>query len=233
LYRFLLTTPRQLLDLQSIGMGIGDLHHLAAEETICTLSSWDQIVERNQLLMATTRGFVRAFPLSIMRESIEAAVPLRLDHPLSGLPILTCGANQADEYVLATAGGRGLRGQVTALRTGGVQVMNCGKDDILAAAALTHAGEELLLLTSNGYGRRLQAAHVYLADKPNHKGYSLIARRDPVAALARGGNWIVSKHKIRPLRLQQLKREDSTRSSLVFKDMDSDQVCCALAVPVK
>ncbi len=232
-YRFLLTTPRQLLDLQSIEMEISDLHRLAAEESLCTLGSWSQMLQQEHLLICTTRGFVRAFPLSIMRDSIEAAVPLKLDHPLPGLPVLTIGASYEDEFILVTVGGRGFRGSVKGLRISGLQLINCGKDDMVAAAALARANEELLILTGSGFGRRLLAEWVPIPEKPNQKGSSLIARRDPVAAIAKAGDWILSKKNLLPFNLDGHPLNDSTKSTTVFKLEDDDQLSYTLRIPVR
>ncbi len=58
-------------------MVISDLHRMAERETLCTISSWTHIREQERLLLTTTRGFVRAFPVPIMRDNIEAPGTLK------------------------------------------------------------------------------------------------------------------------------------------------------------
>jgi hypothetical protein len=231
-YRFLLTTPRQLLDLQSMDMVISDLHHIAKREIICTFSSWTHIQDQEHLLLFTTRGFVRAFHMPIMRDNIEAPVPLKLDHPLPGLPFSTCGALSEDEFVLVTSHGRGLRWSVKALRITGTQVANCGKDDRIAAVALAQPSEELLLLTNDGFGRRLLAGWVPFPDKPNRKGKSLIARRGLIAALANPNDWAVSNKNLLAIQTDALLLENSTKSASLYKLENDNHIRGALSIPV-
>jgi hypothetical chaperone protein len=232
-YRFLLTTPRQLLDLQSMDMSISDLHRMAERETLCTLSSWTHILEQEHLMLATTRGFVRAFPVPIMRDNIEAPVPLKLDHPLPGLPVLTHGALSEDEFVLITAHGRGLRWSVNSLRVTGTQVANCGKEDHIAAAALAKPNEELLLLTNDGFANRLLAGWIPILDKPNRKGKSLIARRSLIAALAKPNDLVLTDRNLLAIRTDALPLENSTKSVPIFKLEDDGHIRGALSVPVE
>ena len=227
-YRFLLTTPRQLLDLHTMDMVISDMHRLAERETLCTLSSWTRIREKERLLLSTTRGFVRAFPIPIMRDSIEAPVPLKLDHPLPGLPVSTRGALITDEFVLAISRGRGLRWSINALRVSGTQVANCGKDDQVVAATLTHPDEELLLITSDGFARRLLASWIPVPEKPNQKGKSLISRRGFIAALAKPNEWAVTNRNLLAIRSDALPLEDSTKSMLLFKLENNEHIWCTL-----
>jgi hypothetical protein len=167
-----------------------------------------------------------------LRDSVEAPVPLRLDHPLPGLPIAAYGAAQVDDFVLVTAGGRGLRWSVQALRIIGTQVINCGKEDRLAAAALAQPDEELLLLTSDGFGRRLVAEWVPFPEKPNRKGKSLIARRSPIAALANANDWTFSSEYLTAIHAGKLPLADSTKTFPLHKMAGDDQISCILANPL-
>ncbi len=232
-YRFLLTTPRQLLDLQSIAMTIADLHRMSQNETLCTLSSWEQICQQEQLLLITSYGFARTFPLNIMRENVEAPVPLKLDHPLPGLPVSACGAHETDEFVVITSGRRGLRWPVGDLRVAGTQVINCGKDDRVIATALVQANEALLILTSDGFGRRLLADWVPFPDKPNQHGKSLIARRSPIATLAKNDDWALTDKYLLTIDMEGFPLEDSTKSKPLFKLDSNDQVRCTVANPLE
>jgi len=229
-YRFLLVTPRQILDLQTMDMSLSDLHRMAKRETLCTISSWTHTRERERLLLVTTRGFARAYPLNKLRPNIEAPVPLKFDHPLPGLPVVALGALNADEFVLITANGRGLRWSIRALRIAGTQVANCGKDDRVTAAVLSQPDEELILLTADGFGRRLLANWTPIPPSANKKGKSLIARRSPVVALAKHNAWAITDKKLILIRSNDLPLEDSTKSRRLFKLEDAEYVRASLSL---
>ncbi len=196
-YRFLLLTPRQLLDLQTMNMQLSDQHRMAAQETFCIIGSWSQLREQERLLIVTNLGFARAFPLNILRTNIEGPVPLKLDDPLPGLPVGLLGVDKKSEFMLVTKNGRGLRWPVDALRISGTQVANCGKDDRVVDVVITTPGDELTLLTADGFGRRLLTEWVPVPPGPNKSGKSLIARRSPIVAIIKDADWIFTNSNIR------------------------------------
>ncbi|MDX1412692.1 MAG: Hsp70 family protein [Candidatus Promineifilaceae bacterium] len=216
-YRFLLITPRQLLDLQSLDMGLGDHHRMAVEETVCRMGSWSQITCKERLLIITNRGFARAFPLDILRRSVEGPVPLKLDERLFGLPVGIIGVDSEDEFVLITKNGRGLRWPVQQLRVAGTQVVNCGKVDQVVDVALALPDDELILLTADGFGRKLVVRWVPIPSGPNKSGKSLIARRSSLATVAKENNWILTNQNLRAMAFTSLPMVDSTKSKPVIK----------------
>lgn len=230
-YRFLLTTPRQLFDLRAMNMVLSNLHRMGEGETVCTLGSWTHIREQERLLLATTRGFVRAFPIPIMRDNIEAPVPLALDNPLPGLPVSTHGALSTDEFILGTLLGRGLGGTIKDLRISGTQFINCGKDDSVVASTLTQPDDELLLITNDGFARRMLARWIPVPEKPNQKAKSLIARHSQLAAIAKPEDWLLTNKRLLAPQSDILPLENSTKSKPLFKLEDSEQIRCALTLP--
>jgi DNA gyrase/topoisomerase IV subunit A len=214
-----------------MNMVIGDLHRMAEQEIICTISSWTRMLEQEHLMLCTTRGFVRAFPMAIMRDNIEAPVPLKLDHPLPGLPLFVGGAQSLDEVILTTAHGRGLRWPVNALRITGTQVANCGKDDRIVSAALAQPDDELLLLTNDGFARRLRAGWISIPEKPNQKGKSLLARRSLAVAFAKPEDWAITDKNLLSIRSDTLRLEDSTKSRPVVVLEQNEYIRGTLSVP--
>jgi hypothetical protein len=170
--------------------------------------------------------------MSILRENVEAPVPYRLDHALPGLPVTTCGADQTDEFVLVTAGRRGLRWSVEELRISGTQVLNCGSEDHLACLALVHAGQELLIITRDGYGRRLLAGWIPFPDKPNRKGKSLVARRSQIAALATDGDWAITDEQLLTIDGSGIPLVESTKTFPLIELLADDQLRYTLAKPL-
>ncbi len=217
-YRFLLMTPRQLTELRQMNLTLADMHHLERQETVCAVSRWADITARSKLLLVTSQGVARPYPTQILRENIEAPVPLRFDHPLDGIVVAAMGADEANTLVMATRDRRGVRWPVKALRLSGTQAINCGQIDRVVTAALVEDGAEIGLVTVDGYGRRLRADWVPIPDKPNQKGKSLIARRGELAAILTGEPaWLLSSEGLVRGQYGRLPLEDSTKSQQLIK----------------
>lgn len=193
-------------------MQLADLHRLDKEELFCAVTSWQRAREMERLLIVTTRGFARAYPLHILRESIEAPVPLRLDNPLPGLPVALFGARNEDEFLIITRSARGVRWTVRGLDSGGTQVINCGKDDQAATALTAKPGEEIVLMTEDGYGRRLHADWLPIPERPNQKARSLISRRSNLAGAGKNPVLAITTQRILPVLTDSLLLTDSTKT---------------------
>jgi len=186
-YRFLLTSARQLRDLQGIGQNVENLYRLASREAVVAVVDWTAVREAERLLFVTSTGFARAYPLETLRPSIEAPVPFSFDSPLPGVPVLVAGIARRQEMVIVTASGRGLRWPLARLPLAGAQAINCGQEasfDRVAAALAAEPDGEAVLLLADGYARRLPVAAVAEAPKANTRGKALVARRAAVVGLA-------------------------------------------------
>jgi topoisomerase-4 subunit A len=186
-YRFLLTTARQLADLRGIGQNIENLYRFAAREAVCAVVNWSAAREMERLLLVTSTGYARAYPLDVLRPAIEAPTPLAFDNPLPGVPILAQGVARNQDVVIATEGGRAMRWPLAKLPLTGAQAINPGRDeafDRVSAALAAEPESELILLLADGYARRLRADWVEEAPRANAKGKALVARRAAVVALA-------------------------------------------------
>jgi hypothetical chaperone protein len=186
-YRFLLATARQLADAQALNLRLGDLHRLATREVVCAVANWSALRDRERLLIATSTGFARAYPLDVLRGSIEGPAPYQFDSPLPGVPVALAGVDRDDAALLITESGRGARWPVAALPLIGLQAVNCvrgeGLDRVVAAVAGPGAMTVAVVL-ADGYGRRLVAETVPQPPKANTHGRSLVARSSQVAGLA-------------------------------------------------
>ncbi len=231
-YRFILLTSRQLLDLQEIGMELADMHRLDKRETFCAIGSWRQARDAERLIVATSLGYARGFPLRILRDSIEAPVPLRLDHPLPGIPVSLFGVNGEEDLLLLTKSGRGSRWPVRALDISGTQVVNCGKEDRLRLALPVNSGEEIMLVTEDGYGRRLLPEWLDVPDRPNQKARSLIARRSDLAGAGKAPAWAITTTRIELVPAQDLPKADSTRTKAVFRLLSEESIQTLVSQPV-
>jgi hypothetical chaperone protein len=223
-YRFLLMTPRQLLERQHVGVAIGNIYQLGQRESLCSISRWAQVKEHEKLLIATTLGLARPYPMRVMLENIEAPVPLKFDNQLLGIPVLTAGANNDDEILLFAASGRAVRYPVNTLRGSGTQTFNCGKDDRIRTALLCHPDTPLLLLTEDGYGRHLTANMVDIPEKDNSKGKSQIARRSPLMGVMVQSGWVVTTERLLWLDMPAVTADDSTKSQQLIRLGHDEQI---------
>lgn len=227
-YRFVLTTPRELFERQQLGLGLGDLVRLERQEAIAHAVSWSALLAHDKLLLVTSAGLARPYPLHVLRESIEAPTPLKFDHALDGVVIAAHGAETTDTLLLLARSGRAVRYPVRALRTSGTQAFNCGADDRVIAGVLLPENESdapVALITEDGYGRRLLAKWAPQPPKPNTKGKSQIARRSPVVvATPAAAGWLVTNQRLMWVENGRLPLEDSTKSNPLLKTKDAERV---------
>ena len=217
-YRFLRQTARQLLEQQSIGVTLTDLFQLNELEQITTICLWGDALAKEKLLLVTSTGLIRPYPLDIFRSSVETPVPLKFSRALPGDPVAALGANDDQQVVALTHTGRAARYPVAALSISGTQAINCGTTDRVRTAVIAPLGEELLLVTADGYGRILQPEWLPVPPKPNSKGRAQIARRSAAVALCPADNvHLITNHRLVALDPADLLREDSSRTELLLK----------------
>lgn len=227
-YRFLLATPRQLADLAKIGLAITDLHQMEPFEKVCTISRWDALKQYAKLLMVTSSGYTRTYPVNILRTNVEAPIPLRFDQPLPGVPVAVKGVQGDEQLVIATQLGRIARLRIRMVRTSGFQALNCGNDDRVVGATLVQEGDELLLVTADGFARRQLVAWIPGSTRANIKGKSAIARRSHVTVVARVNEeqsiWLATSKQIVRANGGQLPLVDSTKSQRLLKMEEEESV---------
>ena len=227
-YRFLLTSARQLIELQGIGQGVANLFRLAGRETVCAIVDWTAAREAERLLLVTSSGFARAYPLETLRPSIEAPAPFQFDSPLPGVVVLAQGVARRQDAVLVTAGGRGLRWPLARLPLVGAQAINCGQEasfDRVAAARAVDPDGELVLLLADGYARRLPAAAVAEAPRANSHGKALVARRAVVVGLAPVGPLtLVTDRRLPAADGSSLPLEEGTKAGRLVKLAEGERV---------
>jgi hypothetical chaperone protein len=228
-YRFLLTTPRHLAELREAGLTAEQFFHLQADEAVCALRPWEAIRGAERLVMVSSRGYARAYPLNGLVEAVEGPVPYQFSQRLPGLPWAALPAATGDELLVALDSGRFARFRLDDLPLLGVQAINRQESERLAGALVIAPGEELAMITADGYGRRLALADVPLAERPNTRGRVMIARR-PLAGLAslpEGRRlWALTTRQLRPLDVDHLPFDDdaSTRSYRLTPLQDGETV---------
>ena len=231
-YRFLLTTPQQLIDLRGIGQDVSHLYRLGTREAICAVVNWTAAREAERLLFVTSTGYARAYPLETLRPAIEAPAPLAFDSPLPGAPVLVQGVSRRQDVVIVTASGRGLRWPLARLPLAGAQAINCGQeaafDRVMAARAAEPDGE-LVLLLADGYARRLPVTAVTEAPKANTRGKALMARKAVAVALAPVGPLLlVTDHRLLAADGAALPLEEGTKATRVVKVEEGERVAAVV-----
>lgn len=227
-YRFLLLTPRQLLERQSVNVQMHDVYMLGQREYLCSLSRWPQIKEHEKLLIVTSLGLARPYPMRVMRENIEAPVPLLFDNQLLGVPVLALGAAAADEVALVTETSRAVRCPVRQLRGSGTQLLKCDRDNRVTGAVLCRPDDALLLVTADGYGRKTAAHWLEIPEKENAKGRATVARQSAVVGMANGPAWAVTNQRIVAVADGRAPLEDSTKTTRLLELNDGEQVLTLL-----
>jgi DNA gyrase/topoisomerase IV subunit A len=223
-FRFLLTTPGHLIDLQEMGMTAADFYHFRPDEYITAFGRWEQMKQHEKFLLATTYGHVRAYNLEgNLVESIEGPSPLQFDRHEAGLPAAIFGASVTDELVLALDNGRAVRYCIAELPLRGIQAINRRNGEQLTGIALAKSGgDELILMTADGYGKRMQVDWTPVPDRPNTRGRVIITRDNlhGAAIVPDGGIvWVIAGGEIVPLESGRLPIDDegSTKSYKFLK----------------
>ena len=231
-YRFFLTSARQLMDLREVGLGIENVHRLARREAVVALVNWSAARERERLLLVTSTGYIRAYPLDALRPAIEAPVPLAFDNPPLGVPVLAQGVDQSMDVLVVTEGGRGVRWPLAMVPLTGVQALNPGREDAfdrVAAAWATEPDSEVALILADGYARRMQAGWVSVPPKPSVKGRSLVARRAAAVALAPAGPLaLITNQRRVAVDSSILPLEESTKATRLASLRDGEVVTAAV-----
>ncbi|MCB0036742.1 MAG: Hsp70 family protein, partial [Anaerolineales bacterium] len=201
-YRFMIMTPRQLDELEELGMTISDLYHFRIQEEICAMCRWAETKDCTWLTIVTSRGYARGYRLSALKDYLESPAPYQFDNALPGVPVALLGAEDGHQFVLYNSDGRAQRFPMTnsRLRVRGVQALNWKEGERVMGAQLVAMDDELLLGTRDGYGRRVAVADLPLGEKGNERP-PILSTRKPVQLLSRlqDGTLLISSQGIRPL----------------------------------
>jgi DNA gyrase/topoisomerase IV subunit A len=162
--------------------------------------------------------------MRVMQESIEAPVPLMFDLQLLGVPVLVAGAELADEVVIVTETGRAVRYPLKQLRGSGTQAVRCNRQNRVTGAAVCQPGRELLLVTADGYGRKLRPEWIEIPEKENAQGKVQVARRSRVIGIASGSVWGMSNQRVVEIEDGRALLEDSTKTEHLLKLNPEEQM---------
>jgi len=177
---------------------------------------WRPLKDAERLVLVTSLGFARTYPMDVIVPSIEAPVPLTFEQPLPGWPLAALGAQGDEELVVVTDNGRAARFALAEIPGTGTQAFKRKDEERIAGAVLVADGDEILLLTDEGYARRLPATDVYAPDKGNSRGRALIARgpvRDVAVLRPDAELWAMTTAGLKQVAAERIPLEaDTTRS---------------------
>jgi DNA gyrase/topoisomerase IV subunit A len=181
------------------------------------------------MLLVTSTGYARTYPMNVLQGNVEAPVPMRFDQPLPGVPISAQGVQGSGQLLLLSQLGRALRVEMRSIRTSGFQAMNCGQEDRVVALELVADGnQQLLLVTADGYGRRFQAEWSPLVARANARGRSMVARRSDVvattASLVPAIVWLLTSARLIQVDTSSLPLEDSSKTKTLLKLRETETV---------
>jgi DNA gyrase/topoisomerase IV subunit A len=184
MYRFQLATPGSLADLKELDLEIGDFYQLKPDEFICALASWKLMKDADEMLIVTSKGYARSYSLELLVESIEGPTPTTFDQPLPGIPLLAAGVNPSSQLIVISDSCRAVRYPLNELPTHGLQAINRRDEDRLTGAITGHADQEIVIITENGYGKRMIFGDVPTPPKPNTRGRVIISRKRTAGIVA-------------------------------------------------
>ena len=207
LYRFFLTTTEHLNDLHQLAIQPADFFHFKAHETVTTVADWTALRRAKQLVLVTSRGFVRLYALNGLVEAVEGPTPYGFDQPLPGVPLAVLSASDDASIVVALDSGRATRTPLAKVPLQGWQAIHRRQEERLAGALLARAEEILLLATATGYGKRQPLDHTPVAERANTRGLVQISRK-PLAGLTTIGPgqpaWALTSRALRSVDLDEL-----------------------------
>lgn len=225
MYRFVLTTPRTLAEIDELGIDIGTLYQFRPLEEVTAGAVWKRISGGSHLTFVTSRGFARSLSMQQIADRIESPTPYKFDHAPPGVPINVYGTNQEDELVILNNGGRMLRFPCadTRLRYRGVQAIHWKDgESIVASLHMTpdDMGGELVVLTATGYGKRLDYHNVPLVDKYAVRPSMVIARKPTTTVVSESvfGGSVLTSMGWADVELDKLAApDDTTKSQLLVR----------------
>ena len=235
-YRFLVVSPRELMDLKALGQTLAELHQFGPYEKVYAVHGWRPLKEADRLVLVTSVGYARAYPTNVIAPSIEAPVPLTFEQPLPGWPLAALGAQgDKEELVLVTDNGRGARFLVEDVPGTGARALKRKDEERLVGSVLAAARDELLLVTAQGYARRLPLAAVYAPAKENSRGRVLIARgpvRDLVRLRPAAALWAMTTAGLKRVKAKAIPLEaDTTRSHRLLELAPDETLLRTLSLP--
>ena len=201
-YRFLLTTPRQLLVLAHGGLRLSQLHTFAHGEVICALTRWDDLRAQPRLAVVSSRGRVRVIDMERVRDRLDRSIPFSLETTNESDPEALVGIAEKQRLALITSTGRALRLGTTTVPFHGFQAIKREKQERIVSCLAVTEDDYLVFIAPDDMARWLPATRAPLVTEPNTRG-TLIAPRFSVCNALRydpmARPWLLTTRYLRPV----------------------------------
>ncbi len=173
---------------QAKGMPIINLLPMDGNEQVTAVIAISHLSQAGFIVLATRHGEVKRSELSqfaSIRHSGVIAMPLKAGDELVSARL----AEEGDEVILVTEGGRALRFAVAELRvasraSGGVRGIGLAPGDQVVGMDVASANSFLVTITANGFGKRAPLAEYRVQRRGGNglKSYRLSSRTGPLVA---------------------------------------------------
>lgn len=155
------------------GTAVADLVPIKSSVSAALLFS--QADEEGVLFFATKNGFIKKMATSEILNARNGILSIKLKAGDSLVGVFHGTGN--DEFLVATAGGKGIRFDATTIRpmgrvAGGVTMINLDKEDTVVGIDQICNGDTIVLLTTAGFGKKFPVAD-FNAQKRGGKGVRL------------------------------------------------------------
>jgi hypothetical protein len=180
-YRLVLTTARRLQVLAETGIRLAEIERFDPAERVTAIGAWPD--DAQLLAIVAAGGAIRLLDRAKVADSLDRALPFRLEQPPSGAPAALLGVRANQEAVLVTATGRATRVRLSYAALPGFLGIKCDKDDAVVAALPVRPGDELLLLSADGAYARVAAEDIPFAPTGGTRGKAVASRMSVQVAL--------------------------------------------------
>jgi hypothetical chaperone protein len=184
-YRLVLTTARRLQVLAETGIRLAELERFEPAERITAIGAWPD--DAQLLAIVAAGGAIRLLDRAKVADSLDRALPFRLEQPPAGPPVALLGVRTNQEAALITAAGRAARVRLSYAALPGFQGIKCDKGDAVVAALPVRPNDTLLLLSGDGAYARVAAESIPLALTGGTRGKAVAGRMSVQVALADDG----------------------------------------------
>ncbi len=162
-HRLLLAPARELINYQTAGLALADIHRFDRGEQLCLIQRWDALKNHAALILVSNQGYARRFEMAQLRPLVEGPSLTKIDWSLPGWPKVVVGAEAQQTLVLVNSLGRGVRWPVEGVRRTGSRVIAKSKTDELIGGCSGGSEAAFWLISTDGYAKWVQADHTPLA----------------------------------------------------------------------
>lgn len=177
-YRFTLKTPRQLMNLDRLGLSLADTEgfHLDVfgDEHVAGLSNWADFAPGDWALLVTRSGHFKSFQGEALKKRMEQPVSYQIAH-LKGDPLAFI--DKRGDILLFSATGRAVHLSATDIEPLDGRLMQAAGRDVVVAAFSCCEATTFLLADASGHLLKVDSDRIAYADALSTNGVKLTTRR--------------------------------------------------------